>query len=79
MAMFDDWTLDELKGFRKELSEAMVSGAMRVRFADREIQYTTMADLERAMARLDQAITERENGGTKKKNRVRVATRQGWC
>lgn len=78
MAFFDDWTLDELKGFRKDLSEKMVSGEMSVRFADREVQYTKVEDMERAMARLNDAIAARE-AGTKRRNRVRVATRQGWC
>jgi hypothetical protein len=77
MAIFDDLTLDELKGFRKDLSEALVSGAMIVRFADRSVEYTSVADQQRAMNLLDSAITKLQ-GGSIKPNRVRIATRSGW-
>jgi hypothetical protein len=77
MAFFDDWTLAELKGFRKELSSALVSGTMRVRFADREVQYSTQADQRAALGLIDREITKRE-GGTAAPRRIRMATRTGW-
>ena len=73
--IFDDWTLDELKGFRKALAKAAVSGQLMVRFADRQVQYQSTEAMLRAAALLDGAITGR--AGTRVRQ-YRVDSARGY-
>lgn len=55
-----------------DLEEAINSGALIVRFADRQVQYRNLDEMRRIAAGMKAQL----NGPTTK--RVRVATRSGW-
>jgi len=77
MAAFSDWTLAELKGFRKELGKAIATGYLRVRYADRDVQYRSLEEMRRTAALLDEEIAARE--GTRRVRRVRVTSQKGFA
>lgn len=76
MAMFEDWTTDELKGFRKKLAKAMASGHQRVRFGDRDVTYRSVAEMRQTMSLLDSALSRR--AGTRPVRQYRPITSKGF-
>lgn len=76
MSLFDDWSTDELKGFRKSLARAAVSGQLMVRFADRQVQYQDMDALMRAASLIDAEIQGR--AGAAVTRAVQVNTSKGF-
>ena len=76
MSLFDDFTVAELRGFRKELGKAIASGAMRVRFADRDVTYRSLDDMRRAGKLLDDKIAAL--GGTVRNRQARVNSQKGF-
>jgi len=50
--------LSELQSMRDTLQRAIFSGALRVKFADREVEYTNADDRRKALADVDAAIAK---------------------
>ena len=57
--MWDDWTLDDLRGFRKGLTEALAAGVTEVRHGDRTVKYQARAEMEKTLSGVDAAIKSR--------------------
>lgn len=77
MAMFDDYTLAEVKAMRKELAEAIATGAMQVKFADRTVQYRSLEEMRRTLALMDQAITAKNSGNPLR--RILINSKKGFA
>ncbi|MFO1147785.1 MAG: hypothetical protein U1E62_05345 [Alsobacter sp.] len=75
MAMFDDFTLEELRAFRTSLARAMLNGMLTVRHGDRIVTYKSQAEQERALALLNQEIDTRSS--SKSVGSVIVVARPG--
>lgn len=54
------------------LDEAIASGTLQVRFADRQVTYRSLDEMLRIRARMDRALN---GAGTR---RVKIAARSGW-
>jgi hypothetical protein len=52
MSNYAGWTADELKGFLRALQKARFSGALRVEFRDREVEYKSDAEMQAAENRI---------------------------
>ncbi len=76
MAVFDDYTVTELTVMRKELAKALATGALRVRYADRDVQYRDLDDMNRTAAQLNAAINVA--GGANKLRRIHVTSTKGF-
>ena len=76
MAVFDDYTVAELTAMRKELGKALATGALRVRYADRDVQYRDLDDMNRTAALLDDAIAVA--GGANKLRRIHITSTKGF-
>lgn len=76
MAAWSDWSLAELKGFRKNLAKAIATGADNVAYGDRRVQYRSLADMRSTLQALDGEIAARE-GGTRSRQ-IRVRSRKGF-
>ena len=50
--------LAELQSMRDALQRAMFSGTLRVQFADRAVEYTTVDNMRKALADLDAGIAK---------------------
>jgi hypothetical protein len=50
--------LNELQSMRDTLQRALFSGTLRVQFADRAVEYTTVDNMRKALADLDTAIAK---------------------
>lgn len=77
MGIYSDWTLDELKGFRKALAAALASGHLRVRFSDREVTYRSLAEMRATLGQLARAIATRE--GVRPTRQIRADVSKGFC
>lgn len=55
------------------LEDAINSGALMVRFADRQVQYRSLDDMMRILARMRAEVT-----GTAPTRRVKIASRTGF-
>ena len=49
-------TIAELQAMRDALQRAIYSGALRVQFTDRAVEYTSVDDRRKALADIDAAI-----------------------
>jgi hypothetical protein len=58
------------------LRDALASGARRVRFGDREIEYRSLDELQRAIAAAEVEIAR--NNGTPPVRQLRVSTQKGF-
>lgn len=76
MSAWTDWTVAELQGFRKGLGKAIASGAMRVRYADRDVTYRSLDEMRRTAAMIDDELAAR--AGTNRLRRYRVDSRKGF-
>ena len=56
------WTADELKGFLKALQKARFSGALRVEFRDRRVEYKLDAEMQAAENRIIDLLTNQTGG-----------------
>lgn len=70
MAIFADLSLAELKALRKSLGEAILSGTLRVRFADRDVTYRSLDEMRTALTLADDAIAAQEGTATKRKTLI---------
>ncbi|EFO32122.1 conserved hypothetical protein [Roseibium sp. TrichSKD4] len=52
----DEFTLEEKKGLLAELKRARFSGALRVKFNDRDVTYKSDAEMARAISALEADI-----------------------
>jgi hypothetical protein len=77
MSTFSEWTLAELKGFRKDLSKILVSAVMEARFGDRMVRYETREDKQAALGMLNREIAAREGGRTRTRQ-IRAVTSKGF-
>ena len=77
MALFDDWTLTELTGFRKELSKGYATGASQVRYADRSVMFRDEDDMRRVGKQIDDAIAAL--GVTNPLRRIQVGSKKGFA
>ncbi len=57
------------------LKDALANGVLRVRFADREIQYRSVDELKQVIATVEQELAAAN--GTKVRRHVRVYTGKG--
>jgi hypothetical protein len=57
-------TLSELKALREELAAERRSGAKRLKFEDREVEYMNDREYRRMLADLDREIAQREGTET---------------
>ena len=76
MALFADWTLNELTGFRKELSKAVATGALMVRYADRSVQYRDLDQMRETGKLIDDAIVAL--GASNPLRRIQVGSKKGF-
>ena len=68
MATYTDQQLQALK-------DALASGTLRVRFADREITYRSVEELKAAIATVDRELSTA--AGTLTKRQIRISTGKG--
>jgi hypothetical protein len=66
------YTVQQLQALR----DALASGARRVRFGDREIEYRSLDELQRAIAAAEVEIAR--NNGTPPVRQLRVSTQKGF-
>lgn len=77
--MFEDWTIDELKGFRKELSANLVLGARIVQYETRRVEYTSVEQMKAALTLLCDAIDGLAGTGRGRTRQIRVYASKGFC
>ncbi len=77
MSAFTDWTVTELEGFRKELGQAIATGASRVRFMDRDVTYRSLIDMRQTASDLDAELNARS--GIKTARRLHVISEKGFA
>lgn len=58
------------------IDRAIASGVLRVEFADRRVEYQSMADLLRARAAIAGAVTQ--SSGTPMVRQIRPIANNGW-
>ncbi len=69
-------TLTELEARREALDQAIGSGRLKVRYADREETYHSIADLQRARSFVQRQIDKLE--GVKRPKSIKIAYRSGY-
>jgi hypothetical protein len=57
------------------LKDALANGALRVKFADRDVQYRSIDELKQAIATVEQEMAAAN--GTKVRRQIRVYTEKG--
>jgi hypothetical protein len=67
-------TVDQLEGMRDALLSAIGSGALRVQFADRSVQYGTPSELRAALTIIEKQI-EAGGGGPKRPTQIVITPR----
>ena len=77
MSAYTDWTVEEIEGFRKELGQAIATGASRVRFMDRDVTYRSLIDMRLTASDLDAELNSRS--GTKTARRLHVISEKGFA
>ena len=55
------WTKSELLKFKKKIQEAYFSGAQSVNYRDRSVQFRSLDDFNRIIAKLDEEISGKPN------------------
>lgn len=75
--MFEDWTLEELRGFRKALSGNLARGIRQVTYKDRTVAYSTPAEMRKALQDLTAAINGL-TGAPGRTRQIRPFTSKGF-
>lgn len=69
-------TLATLLARKATLEEVISTGQLKVKFADREVQYRDMAEMQAALALLDKQIAIAE--GRRQTRQIRVNSTKGF-
>ena len=69
-------TVTELEDRKETLEEAIDSGELNVKYADRSVTYRDQASMERALQRLCRRIDKLN--GKKAQRKVRIQSCSGW-
>lgn len=69
-------SVEVLRARREKLTEAITTGQLKVRFADREVTYRSMAEMREALGVLEGEIARAE--GRRRTRLIRVNNRKGW-
>ena len=70
-------TQSEIQARYDALLEAITSGEKRVKFADREVEYQSVADMDRALAKLEKLLAQVT--GRSRKRQILVNSSKGFC
>lgn len=72
---FEDWTLPELKQFRKKLEQMYVQGVRQGTFKDQMLFFVSSIEIKQRIADLNKAIDARDGTKGRNKKQIRVTTR----
>jgi len=80
--LFSDWSLDELKSFKRKLEEMYLGGIRQSSFKDQTLIFSSTSELKQRLADVTTAVNDKElecggsgTGATKTKKQVRATTR----
>jgi len=77
MSAWSEFTTAQLRLMRKQLAEAIASGTFRVRYADRDVQYRSLAEMRETLGMVDAELDSRD--GRTRTRQVAFTTGKGFC
>lgn len=80
MALWTGWTLQQLQVGIANLRSAIATGALRVRFGDRDVTYQSLSEMERTLSGMITELNAIQNPplNLRRVRSIVLSDRSGW-